>query len=232
MPTLAQTFLHPANIALHVATGLIVLLLGLFQLQQPKGGSAHVRRGRMILRLAWLSVMAAALGAIVFRPHPDLLAVVALVAYQLYSGERSLRLARNGRGLADWLPAAALGLMALVMLNFGDDYHWEPTRVRAVGGSMLFMASYDLLRTRFPASWRRMLNPAEHAWRLTGMIGAMASVAAAQQLPVPLAVQVSLAVSIGFALLAVAMARRAARNALGVQPSADLNARLNADREL
>ena len=227
-----DAFLHAFNIALHVATGLAVLLLGLWQLAAPHGDKAHRRRGRWVLALAGVSVASAAVGALVFRPKPDLLAVCLLVAYQLYSGRRCLRLPRNGRAPADWLPALALGLAALALLAPAGNFAWEPERVRAIAGAMLFFAIYDLARTRFPAQWRRGLNPAEHALRLCAMVGAMASVAAAQQLPAGLAVQVSLGVSAGFSMLGALLAWRAVRQALGVQPSLILKARLKADSEL
>ena len=60
-----DAFLHAFNIALHVATGLAVLLLGLWQLAAPHGDKAHRRRGRWVLALAGVSVASAAVGALV-----------------------------------------------------------------------------------------------------------------------------------------------------------------------
>lgn len=226
-----QDHLHALNITLHVSAGVAALLLGLWQLAAPKGTSAHRRRGWLLMGLAGASVASAALGALVFRPRPDLLAVSALVSYHLYSGWRSLRLPDGGRRPADWIPALLL-LTAAVALRNADGTHWPAAVVRSIGIAMVFVSGYDLIRTAFPRPWRRALNPAEHAWHMCAMIGALASVAAAQQLPVRTAAQSSLGVSIAFSLLATGLAWRAARKAVGVQPSAALKARLKTDREL
>ncbi len=220
--------LHQFNIVLHVGAGSATLLLGLWQLTAAKGGQTHGRRGRWTLAVACISLAAAIAGAIFFRPQPDLIAVSLLVSYYVYSGWRCLRLPRNGRAAADWLPAVGLGLAALG-LAMGHGYFWQTSLVRAIGGAMAFMATYDLARMTFPSHWRRWLNPAEHAWRMCSMVGAMATVAVGQQLP---AAQAAVLVSGAFGLLAVLLAWQAARKALGVQPSAALKARLKADSEL
>jgi uncharacterized membrane protein len=223
--------LHTFNIVLHVSAGLAALAMGLWQLAVPKGGPSHRRRGRWLLALAGTSVASAGLGAVLFRPRPDLLAVCLLVAYQLYSGWRCLRLPRGGRELADWGPAVLVLAGAIAMLT-ADGHFWPAPVVRSVAAAMIFTASYDLIRTVFPVAWRQFLNPAEHAWRLCAMIGALASVAAAQQLPASTAAQSSLGVSLAFSVLAAGLAWQAARKALGVHPSAALKARLNTDSEL
>ena len=86
-----------------------------------------------------------------------------------------------------------------------------------------------MIRTLLPSRWRLWLNPAEHAFRMTGLIGALASVAAATLVPSP---YVALGVSGVGTLIAFVFAFRAARKALGVTPSPALNARLKADSEL
>lgn len=227
--------IHGLNVAIHVGAGLVALGLGLWQLLARKGDGAHRRRGVWAWRVAVLCVASALLGALVFRPSPDLVAVSVLVGYQLYSGRRCLPLARNGRAVADWGVAALLLLVALGLVlapGLGRGLHWEPVRARAVAASMALIGVYDLVRIAFPAAWRRFLNPAEHAWRLCSMVGAMASVLAAQRLPGPVAAQVSLVVSGAFGLWACIAAWQAARKALGVQPSRALNARLNTDSAL
>lgn len=220
--------LHQLNIVLHVSAGSATLLLGLWQLAAAKGGRMHGRRGRWALAFAGISLASAVVGAIIFRPRPDLMAVSLLVSYYVYSGWRCLRLPRNGRAAADWLPALGLGLAALG-LAMGQGYFWQTGLVRAIVGAMAFLAVYDLARTSFPTRWRRWLNPAEHAWRMSSMVGAMATVAAGQLLP---AAQAAALVSGGFGLLAVLLAWQAARKALGVQPTAALKARLKTDSEL
>lgn len=227
--------IHGLNVAVHVAAGLLALGLGLWQLLARKGDAAHRRRGVWAWRVAVPCVASALLGALVFRPSPDLVAVSLLVGYHLYGGRRCLPLARNGRAWADWGVAALLLLVALGLVlapGLGWGLHWEPVRARAVAASMALIGVYDLVRIAFPPAWRRFLNPAEHAWRLCSMVGAMAGVLAAQRLPGPVAAQVSLSVSGAFGLWACIAAWQAARKALGVQPSRALKARLNTDSAL
>ncbi len=231
---MTTSLVHTGSLTVHIGAGLLTLALALQQLARPKGGAAHAQRGRRALQAASLSVFAASLGALLFRPRPDLLAVSGLVGYQIYSGVRCLRLACNGRRAADWLPAALLTLAGLgvLALSGSQHMHWEPARVYGTAGAALFMGGYDVLRTVFPPAWRRFLNPAEHAWRLISKCGAFASVAGAQLLPASAAAYASLSISAVFGVLALGWAWHAARKALGVQPSEALKARLKADSEL
>ncbi|MCV2362232.1 hypothetical protein LNV23_02065 [Paucibacter sp. DJ1R-11] len=226
---------HASSLALHIGGGLLTAAMSLQQLLlRHKGDAAHARRGRRVLRLATLTVLVAVLGTLLYRPRPDLLTISLLVGYQIYSGVRCLRLANNGRRIADWLPASLLLLSAasLLTLNGSQRMQWEPARVYGTAGAALIIGSYDLLRMSFPLAWRRFLNPAEHAWRLSSMTGAFASVASAQLLPTAAAAYVSLTVSALFGVLALSLAWQAARKALGEQPSAALKARLKAESEL
>ena len=225
---------HLLNIIVHVSAGCVAIALGLIQLARRKGDRLHVRLGRVAVTIAAVSLAAAMLGAVLFRGKTDLIAVSVLTAYQLWSGMRSLRLRHNGRGLVDVIPALALvagGVVIYLLWRHGGVFNWGPARVYAAMGSLIFYGSYDVVRLVFPRQWRPWLNPAEHAFKLTSLIGALVSVAAAVLLPAQ-GVVVSLSVSVLFLGLGVVFAVRAARYALGVRPSAVLKARLNADSEL
>ena len=226
--------LHTINIIVHITAGCVAMLLGFVQLARRKGDTTHKRLGRVTVTIAATSIAAAMLGALVFRGKTDLIGVSVLTAYQLWSGVRSLHLKHNGRCLLDLMPALVLvagGIAVYQLWRHGGVFTWGPARVYGVVGSLMFYSSYDLLRIVFPQQWRTGLNPAEHAFKLTSIIGALVSVAAAVLLPAQGAV-VSLAASGVFLLLAIVFAVRAARYALGVVPSTALNARLKADSEL
>lgn len=226
--------LHSLNIILHVSAGCLAISLGLIQLVRRKGDTLHRRLGRVTVTIAAVSIAAALVGALVFRGKTDLIGVSVLTAYQLWSGVRALHLQHNGRGALDILPALGLvagGIAVYGLWRHGGVFNWGPARVYAAMGSLMFYGSYDVVRLVFPQQWRMGLNTAEHAFKLTSFIGALISVAAAVLLPAH-GVVVSLAVSSLFLVLAVVLAVRAWRYALGVMPSDTLKARLKADSEL
>lgn len=209
--------LHSLNILIHVTTGCIAIVLGLVLLARRKGDAMHRRLGRITVTIVAISMVAALAGAVLFRGKADLLGVTLLVSYHLWAGIRALRLRDNGRRPADLLPALAMLVLAaglLALYRSGTAVNWEPARVYATVGGVAFYGGWDILRTVFPTNWRRRLNPAEHAFRMTSLVGALVSVAAGTLLPgyalyaalVPSALAVVAAV-----VFAVRAALRAAR---------------------
>lgn len=193
--------LHQLNIAIHVITGVCALFLGSLILCLKKGTSSHKTLGRFALGLGLVCTLSGLIGALFFRGRVDLLGVSLLVTYNLWSGVRSLRLANRGRTLPDIVPAVLLAFGGGVLIagpTFGWAYIWPKAFVIATAGGMLFYGGWDLLRTLFPLSWRRILNPVEHSFKMISLIGALASVAAVNLFdhlvgPVILALSVSAA---------------------------------------
>ncbi len=235
MPSLST--LHHLNILIHVAAGSLAMLAGLIVLSLPKGDRRHRIGGRITLSLAGLGIAAALIGAFVFRGRVDLMGVSVLTSYQIWSGLRSLRLKDGGRRPLDFLPALilfGLGLGVLYLYRRGGAFYWGPGLVYATVGGMTFYGGWDLLRTAFPLSWRLRLNPAEHGFKMTSLIGALVSVACGTLLK-DNAVYASLTASGVFMVLGLVLAVRAAmrarRNSPGVVPSMSLKARLNTDSD-
>lgn len=224
--------LHSLNIFTHVLSASAALLTGLFILGRRKGNRLHRLNGRLMLGLTGLSVAAALIGAFLFRGKLDLMGVSVLVAYQLWSGPRALRLRNRGRKWPDMIPALSLlggGIGLLWFIRHGGAVQWSPALVNGAMGGMIFYGGWDVGRTLLPQNWGRWLNPAEHAFKMTGLTGALLSVAAGTLLG---NAYWPLIVSGVFGLASLVFAFRAARKALGVIPSAALNARLKADSEL
>jgi hypothetical protein len=231
--------LHVINIFVHVSMASLAIIGGMILLITPKGTPRHRLVGRITLGLIGISLTAAIIGAVFFRAKLDLMFITVLTAYHMWSGPRALHLRHNGRGLYDVLAATVmvvLGLATIVTFKlYSDRFYWGGGRAYAMGGGLIFYGGWDLLRTTFPASWRVWLNPAEHGFKMTSLIGALVSVA----VPTVMRDQSgysTLVVSFVFMGLAcvfsVRAAMRARRRALGVTPSAALNARLNTDSEL
>ncbi len=229
--------LHHINILVHVAAGSLALLLGLVMLALRKGDRRHRALGRVTLAIVGVAVAAAIVGAFVWRGRFDLMGVSVLSAYQMWAGVRALRLRQAGRRFIDLGPAiavVALGVLGLWLYRHSTAFNWSPGLVYGTIGGLLVYGGWDVVRAGFPIGWRQVLNPAEHAFRMTSLIGALASVAAGTVLK-GATVYVSLAASGVLGVLAVVLAvragRRAWRYADGVTPSASLKARLNTDSE-
>lgn len=228
--------LHTLNIITHITAGSLAIVVGLYVLARRKGDAAHKKAGWTTVSLALVCVVTALIGAFVFRGKIDLMGASITISYNLWAGVRALSLKDNGRNLPDLGPAfivliSGIGLMALSRVE--GLLNWPPALVYSIAGSLLIYGTWDTVRTLFPERWRLWLNPAEHAFRMAGLIAALVSVAAATLFPSPyVALGVSgtgLLIALGFAVRA---ARKAPRYSLGVTPSAALNARLKADNEL
>jgi len=231
-------YLHPLNILVHVSAGSVAIVIGLFLLATTKGTSRHRALGRLMLGIASLCVACALFGALAFRGQADLIGVSFLVAYIIYSGFRSIHLTGGGRGFWDIGPALFLFAGACVvswLYGHGGNFHWVPAKVYGSLAGMWFYSGGDCLRIIFPTNWRTWLNPAEHAMKMTGLVGALVSVAVTTSLKtadpyVPLVVS-SVFIVLSW-VFAVRAGLRARRYTLGVSPSLSRKARLKADSEL
>ena len=224
--------IHTLNILTHITAGSLAILTGLVVLARRKGDAAHKTDGWITVALAIMCVTTALIGAFLFRGKLDLMGASIVISYNLWAGLRALKLKNNGRSLADLGPAilifvAGTGLFAMSQVK--GLLNWQPALVYSIAGSLVTYGSWDMIRTLLPQRWRLWLNPAEHAFRMAGLIAALSSVAAATLFPSP---YVALGVSGVGSVIAFVFAFRAARKALGVTPSVALKARLNADSEL
>jgi uncharacterized membrane protein len=223
---------HTLNIFTHITAGSLAILAGSFVLARRKGDAVHRLAGRITVGLAIICVTTALIGAVVFRGKLDLVGASIIISYNLWAGVRALKLKGNGRGIADVGPAILVfitgnGLFALSQIE--GLLNWQPALVYATAGSLVAYGGWDMIRTLLPSRWRLWLNPAEHAFRMAGLIAALMSVAAATLIPSP---YVALGISGIGSIIAFVFAFRAARKAVGVMPSAALKARLKADSEL
>lgn len=216
--------LHLLNIGLHAGAGALAILIGAAQLALTKGDAGHRRRGQAALAIMSLSVAAAMAGAILFKGVMDLLGVSALVAYQLYSATRALRLRKGGRLIQDVAPAFLVfgSGGALVALNdLGAPMAWSAPKVLATAFGLVVYGGYDVVRTYFPAALRPRIAPSEHAFKMTSLVFAFVSVGVTTLLHdqgpvIPLSISaVGMAVSIA---AAVRIWPRFARNTDGETP--------------
>ena len=212
---MSNSLIHTINIGLHISFSSLCIILGLFIWLNVKGTDSHKRLGWVIVFCASIGIGTAFMGSIVFRGKTDLIGVSALVLYQLWTGIRSLKLQNNGCRSLDIMPAKVIALLGFAILILGQEsdlFFWEPARIYAVSGGMIFYGGWDCLRTRFPKAWRRLLNPAEHAFKLSSVIGALITVASTTLWPHYASV-LSLGLSSLFTIVALCFSVRAALRA-------------------
>lgn len=146
-------FLHKTNIFLHVATGLIALLLGLMALTTPKGGIAHRKSGKLFLYLLALVVLTGLFGVFIFKVNQFLLVITVLSGYNAYSGMRVLKNKTNKINRQDILlalVAVSTGIYFLFYIkNIG--MIWSPVIIYATLGALFSIILYDLLRYLIPS---------------------------------------------------------------------------------
>lgn len=170
--------LHSANIAVHVLTGTLALLVGLVPIFSAKGGTLHRRIGRYYLGLTTVVVLTAALGVAVFEFRPFLTIVVGVAGYQAFSGYRVLRLKTTGPQRLDTAVAllALVGTGAFGVLLHRIDLVWARGVMYAVLGTLAATAAYDLARPLFRLRWvRGRFWLYEHLWKMLGTYSALLS---------------------------------------------------------
>lgn len=168
---------HTANVVVHVFFGTCALILGLTQLLSSKGGPRHKRRGRWFLACVWVGIVTAATGLLLFRFGAFLTVITLLVAYWAYSGYRTLKIRETGPGLQDAC-ASVIGIGSAVLFIVylqSVRFPWAPAVIYSTLGTLVAVASYDLVRFAFPRAWFRTLWLYEHVVKMLGAYGAVVS---------------------------------------------------------
>lgn len=168
---------HSLNVATHVATGGLALLIGLAPLFSRKGGPLHRWSGRATAGLGLVVLSSAVLAVIVFNPPAPLVAATLTAGYQYLSGLRSLSLTQRGPRLPDTLLSMlGLGLALLVAVQMGQGTaSWTPAIGYTTIGYLLTMTAYDLSRPLWVGVWYRRIRPLDHGVKMIGFYFAMLS---------------------------------------------------------
>ncbi len=170
--------LHHLNIVLHVAFGVLALVVGLGALFTTRARAAHRRFGRWFLGLATVVLITAVLGLVVFRFRPFLAVIVLLSVYQAFAGYRTLRIRTTGLRWYDGLAAALFLAGGLVFLGCLPRIRlvWSPVVMYSTLGALLAITGYDLSRHAWPGRWHRSLAwRYENIWKMLSTYSALAS---------------------------------------------------------
>ncbi|MDQ8029653.1 MAG: hypothetical protein REJ23_13080 [Brevundimonas sp.] len=176
--------IYPLLLAVHIATGLAAVLIGIAPVLTRKGSRAHRLTGRLF-SLCMAILLAAAWAMTALKMNSYLLALSASATLTLFSGLRVLgrkrpdiRQADRAQGL-DWLVTlgiAGVGLLVLWQVATGRNVGPAATSVALVYGA-LGMSLWDLWRFLRPTDWpfSPELWRYEHLWKMLGAYSAVLS---------------------------------------------------------
>ncbi|HEY0052070.1 MAG TPA: hypothetical protein VGB49_01520 [Caulobacteraceae bacterium] len=180
-------------LAVHIAAGVIAVILGLLPVFSRKGGALHRKTGR-IYAVVMTVVLAAAWAMTLMRFQPYFAALSATATLQLFSGLRVLRRKRpdlnreeRARPLDCLVTGGVLatGLWILHLVSTGTAVA-SPAIAYSLAGSAIVYAGYDLWRfvapTAFPFFPRLWLF--EHLVKMFGAYAAVMSAFAGNFAPI------------------------------------------------
>lgn len=176
---------HLANILLHIGSGTVAILIGLYLLVRPKGSAEHRRWGRRFGFFTAVVVLSAATGLLLFRFLPLFAVLTVLVGYQLLSGWRVIYTQAQGPALQDafWTALTATGAWLLTPILLAR-HQGDPTVLWSTLSALCCILLYDSLRWLFPARWHARLWRYEHLYKMIASIFAMLSALAGNVLRV------------------------------------------------
>lgn len=172
-----DTVPHSVNVAVHVLFGIAALGLGVRQLAANKGDEIHQRVGHWFLAAICGAVGTAVIGILIFEFRAFLGVVTLLVAYWAFAGYRTLRIRASGPTLFDAAGSlAGLGVAGLFVWHLSSvQFPWNPGVIYSTLGTLVTVATYDLLRFAFPRRWFARLWRYEHVVKMIGAYSATLS---------------------------------------------------------
>lgn len=172
-------FWHKANIIVHVATGMVALLIGLVALTTPKGGKAHRKSGTIFLYFLTIVIITGLLGVLIFKINQFLLVITILSGYNAYSGIRVLKNTTckiNPQDIVVGLFAISTGIYFLYYIkNIG--MIWSPVIIYSTLGALFLIVLYDLLRYIIPKAKYGNLWLYEHIYKMVSAFTALLAAA-------------------------------------------------------
>lgn len=176
--------IYPTVLALHIATGLGAVLIGIAPVLTRKGGRAHRLSGR-IFAVCMATLLACAWVMTALKMNTYLLALSASATLTLFSGLRvpgrkrpDLRRADRARRL-DWLVTLGIaGVGGLVLWQVLTGRNVGPAAVSmALVYGLMSMSLWDMWRFLRPTDWpfSPELWRYEHLWKMIGAYSAVLS---------------------------------------------------------
>ena len=144
--------LHKSNIALHIFSGSIALILGLIALLSKKGFKLHNTSGNYFLIFMSVVIFTGLIGVFVYGRNAFLLVITVLSGYVSFSGYRIIKLKTNIPKIFDML-VALLSLSVLIYFLYyfkSIGLFWAPIVTYSGAGALFFIVTYDFCRYLIP----------------------------------------------------------------------------------
>lgn len=180
-----DTSLHSVNIAVHVISGSLALVIGFLMVLKAKATSLHRKLGYLFMCCMTVVVTTGIFGVIIFKRNLFLLLITVLAGYTSYSGFRILKEKSNRFYVKD-LIAMFLALMtALVFMYYlkSVGFYWNPVVIYSGVGYLLLVIIYDSFRYCIPKSAYGQLWRYEHSSKMISALGALLSAFIGTTLP-------------------------------------------------
>jgi uncharacterized membrane protein len=142
------TMIHSVNIAVHVITATVALILGFVIIFTRKGSKSHSRLGRYFVILLSVVVITGFVGWLFFRSNAFLLMLTLLAGYNGYSGYRAIHLREHRSSKRDVVIAftiLSVGVLYMVWLN-RSNATWNPSVVYPTLFGLILVTVYDLVK--------------------------------------------------------------------------------------
>ncbi|MGV4413931.1 hypothetical protein [Chryseobacterium sp. T1] len=179
------SFLHQANVIIHVFAGSIALIAGLVSILTKKGKKNHRKAGLIFLSFLAVVVLTGLVGVFVFGRNIFLLVITMLSAYLGFSGYRVLKSKSNKPYLLDIMVALAtlitMGYFMYYLKSIG--FIWSPAIIYSTVGYLLLMVAYDFIRYLIPADRYGNLWIYEHILKMTSAFSGILSAFTGTVLP-------------------------------------------------
>jgi uncharacterized membrane protein len=140
--------IHSVNIAVHVITATVALILGFVIIFTRKGSLNHSRLGKYFVILLSVVVLTGFLGWLFFRSNSFLLMLTLLAGYNGYSGYRAVQLRERRSSIRDVAIAfttLSAGVLYMVWLN-RSNATWNPSVVYPTLFGLILVTVYDLVK--------------------------------------------------------------------------------------
>lgn len=168
---------HLLNIAIHVLSGTIALLLGIVAIISKKGKKWHIKSGKIFLFFMTLVIITGLLGVFAFKVNPFLLVISLLSGYQAFSGYRVLKSKSNTPKFLDIFIALitmASGVYFIYYLKSIGMY-WAPIIIYSTLGFLFLIICYDFLRYLIPPKKYKKIWIYEHIYKMIAAFTALLS---------------------------------------------------------
>jgi uncharacterized membrane protein HdeD (DUF308 family) len=168
---------HQVNIAIHVLTGTVALIIGIFAIAYNRKITTHRKLGRYFLYLLSVVVTTGFIGFFIFRQDPFLMMLTLIAFYVGYAGFRNIKLREKRSNIWDALVALitlSLGLIYVWQLSSSNVY-WNFSVVVPTVVALALVTTYDLMKFFFFHTYLKSWWLYEHIYKMISAFSALLS---------------------------------------------------------